>query len=196
MYELIILSLLMRTPMHGYLIMKVTNDQIGPWAKISSGTLSTILSKLEQEGLITVLLTEHEASKGDRRSRTFTITEEGRKRFQQLMMDMSSNLGEYQKLFYYKMVYFDLVRPKERMLLINHYINYCQTAVLHLQTEMESLVHELANHPNPIFLRNALRIMKHMEQHWQAELDWIKNIREQELAQMETSHAETLQEEF
>ena len=30
MYELIILSLLMRFPLHGYLMMKITNDQIGP----------------------------------------------------------------------------------------------------------------------------------------------------------------------
>lgn len=92
MYELIILSLLMRWPMHGYLIMKVTNDQIGPWAKISSGTLSTILSRLEQAGFIAVLSQENDSSRRDRRSRTFTITAEGRKRFHQLMMDTSSNL--------------------------------------------------------------------------------------------------------
>ena len=59
MYELIILSLLMRMPMHGYLIVKITNDQIGPWAKISSGTLSTILNKLEQTGLIAVISPEN-----------------------------------------------------------------------------------------------------------------------------------------
>ena len=52
MYELIILSLLMRWPMHGYLIAKVTNDQIGPWAKLSSGTMYTILARLEAENLI------------------------------------------------------------------------------------------------------------------------------------------------
>jgi DNA-binding PadR family transcriptional regulator len=105
MYELIILSLLMRWPMHGYLIVKVTNDQIGPWAKISSGTLYTILSRLEQTGLIAVMPQEKGAhsSRGDRHSRTFMITGEGRKRFHQLMMDTSSNLGDYQKNFYYKL---------------------------------------------------------------------------------------------
>jgi Transcriptional regulator PadR-like family len=51
-YELIILSLLMREPMHGYLIAKVTNDQIGPWARLSSGTMYTILARLEADGLI------------------------------------------------------------------------------------------------------------------------------------------------
>ncbi len=118
MYELIILSLLMRFPIHGYLIMKITNDQIGPWARISSGTLSTILGKLEQTGLIAVLPQERDLARGDRRARTFTITEEGRKRFHQLMMDTSSNLGEYEKFFHHKMTYFDLLRPDERLLLV------------------------------------------------------------------------------
>jgi DNA-binding PadR family transcriptional regulator len=187
MYELIVLSLLIRWPMHGYLIIKVTNDQIGPWAKISSGTLSTMLNRLEQAGLIMILPQERDHSRPDRRSRTFTITEEGRKRFHQLMMDTSSNLGDYQKLFYFKMGYFDLLRSDERMLLVNHYINYCQTIVLHTQTEMESLVHELANHPTPLYLENVLRVMKHVVQRWQAEGDWIQSIREQEMALMEAS---------
>jgi len=183
--------------MHGYLIVKVTNDQIGPWAKMSSGTLYTILSRLEQTGLIAVIPQEKagNSSRGDRHSRTFMITDEGRKRFHQLMMDTSSNLGDYQKFLYCKMGYFDLLRPKERLLLMNHYANYCQTTVLHLQTEMESLVHELADHPNPAFLENVLRLMKHIEQNWQAEFEWIRGIREQEIARMETPQPGDFQED-
>src|SRR5712692_2172809 len=187
MYELIILSLLMRWPLHGYLIVKITNDQIGPWAKISSGTLSTMLSRLEQTGLIAASPQERDPSRGDRRSRTFMITDEGRKRFHQLMMDTSSNLGEYEKFFHHKMTYFDLLRPDERLLLVNHYINYCQTTILHKQTEMDSIVYELADHPNPAFLENLLRVMKHIVQQWQAELDWIRSIREQEFLETTSS---------
>ena len=186
MYELIILSLLMRFPLHGYLMMKITNDQIGPWAKVSSGTLSTILSKLEQAGLIAVLPQGGHAASGDRRARTYTITEEGRKRFHQLMMDTSSNLGEYEKFFHHKMTYFDLLRPAERLLLLNHYMNYCQATILHTQTEMDSLVYELADHENPAFLENLLRVMKHIVEQWQAEFTWVKGIREQERANAAT----------
>ena len=186
-YELIILSLLMRFPIHGYLVMKITNDQIGPWARISSGTLSTILSKMEQAGLIVVLSRENDSARGDRRARVYTITDEGRKRFHQLMMDTSSNLGEYQKFFHHKMTYFDLLRPDERLLLVNHYINYCHATILHTQTEMDGLVYELADHPNPAFLENLLRVMKHIVEQWQAEFDWAKSIREQELLKTATS---------
>ncbi len=178
MYELVVLSQLMRWPMHGYLIVKITNDVIGPWARISSGTLSTILKRLEQTGLIAELPQERDPA---RRARTFAITEEGRKRFHQLMMDTSSNLGDYQKIFRYKMGFFDLLRPDERLLLLNHYINYCQTTILHVQTEMESLVYELADHPSPAFLENVRQTMRHIVQQWQAEYDWMRSIREQEL---------------
>lgn len=195
MYELIILSLLMRWPMHGYLIMKVTNDQIGPWAKISSGTLSTMLNRLEQAGLIIVLPPDEESSQGNRRSRRFTITNLGRKRFHQLMMDTSSNLGDYQKLFYFKMGYFDLLRPQERLLLLNHYLNYCQTLVLHTQTEMEGLTHELAHHPSPVYLKNLLQVMGHVVELWQAESSWITGIRQQELALSETVSSAVPQQE-
>jgi DNA-binding PadR family transcriptional regulator len=181
MYELIILSLLMRMPMHGYLIVKITNDQIGPWARISSGTLSTILNKLEQTGLIAVISQENDLQRKGRHLRIYMITEEGRKRFHQLMMDTSSNLGDYQKFFHYKMVFMDLLGPDERVLLMNHYMNYCQITILHLQTEMDGLVHELADHPSPTFLENILRAMKHIVQQWRAELDWVKSLREEEL---------------
>src|ERR1051326_5333738 len=89
-YELIILCLLMRSPLHGYLILKIANDQIGPWAKISSGSLYQILAKLEQAGIITVMNNESLHSPGERvarQLRVFTITDEGRERFRQVMMD-------------------------------------------------------------------------------------------------------------
>ena len=53
--------------------------------------------------------------------------------------------------------------------------------ILHLQTEMDGLVHELADHPTPAFLENHLRVMQHVVQQWQAEFDWVKSVREQEL---------------
>jgi DNA-binding PadR family transcriptional regulator len=186
LYELIILSLLMRSPLHGYLILKIANDQIGPWAKVSSGSLYQILAKLEQARIIAVIQHESQHTTGervDRQLRVFMITDEGRKRFRQVMMDTSSNLGDYQKLFRYKIGYIDLLQPRERLLLINHYVNYCQTYILHLETEMDALVHELANQPNPLYLKNVLNVMQHIERQWKGELDWARSLREEVIAQ-------------
>jgi DNA-binding PadR family transcriptional regulator len=181
MYEFIILSLLMRAPMHGYLIAKIANDQIGPWAKISRGTLSTILGKLEEVGLI-ALATPDPAPPNRRQSRTFTITEAGRSRFYQMMHDTSSNLSDYQRLFYLKLVFFDLIRPEERLLLWSHYLIYCQTTALYLQTEAASLRNELAGESNTDFRDHALKVMTRMEQQWRAEVDWAIEERAREAA--------------
>ena len=186
MYELMVLSLLMRSPLHGYLIVKIVNDMIGPWAKISSGTLYPLLTRMEQDGLIAVVTAESQALEGERPTLTFMITEEGRKRFHQVMMDMSSNLGDYQRIFRYKMGFIDLLQPQERLLLFNHYINYCQTSILHLQTEMASLAHELSQQMQPRFLENVLSVMEHIERQVQAELDWARGLREEELARRES----------
>ena len=183
MYELMVLSLLMRGPLHGYLIVKITNDMIGPWAKVSSGTLYPLLNRMEQAGLIAVMQVESQSVTGERQTRTFIITDEGRKRFHQVMMDMSSNLGDYQRIFRYKMSFIDLLQSQERLLLFNHYVNYCQTSILYLQTEMANLAHELSHQPNPQFLRSVLKVMRHLAQQTQAELDWVKALREEELIQ-------------
>jgi len=49
-YELIILGLLMRWPMHGYLIAGIIDDIIGPHAKISHGRLYPLLGRMEGGG--------------------------------------------------------------------------------------------------------------------------------------------------
>jgi DNA-binding PadR family transcriptional regulator len=192
MYELIVLSLLMRGPLHGYLIVKIVNDMIGPWAKISSGTLYPLLTRMEKAGVISVVKSASAPVAGERQTRTFMITEEGRKRFHQVMMDMSSNLGDYQNIFRYKMGFIDLLQPQERLLLFNHYINYCQTSILHLQTEMASLAHELSSPPYRRFLENVLRVMEHVERQTQAELDWVRGLCEQELARRESLSSDAL----
>jgi len=53
MYELLVLSLLMHWPLYAYLIADIANHILGPWERISRGTLSSLLTKLEQTGYIT-----------------------------------------------------------------------------------------------------------------------------------------------
>src|SRR5262245_45987167 len=100
MYELIILSLLMRGATHGYVIAGVVNDVIGPFARASNGRIYPLLAKLAAEGLIAV--SEEATSVGGRLSRSFSITEAGRARFRQLMLDTSATPRVYRDLFAFK----------------------------------------------------------------------------------------------
>lgn len=180
MYELIILSLLMRFPLHGYLIAQIANDTIGPWAKISNGTMYPLLTKLEQSGLITLASDAHDTAQTERSVRTFRITDAGRERFFQLMLDTASNIGDYQRIFHLKVPYLDLIQPRERMHLLSHYLNYCQACLLHIKTHAENLLHELGDDAptHALFRALALQTMHERSKLWQAEVDWIAQLQQ------------------
>ena len=184
MYELIILSLLMREPIHGYLISKIINDIIGPLAKVSHGWLYPRLAKLEQEGLIVTLYEGEGEKKGERQLRTYKITEEGRKRFHELMMDTSSNPGEYSKFFWQKVSFLEYLHPAERLHLIDHYLNYCQTHILHLKDQAKNLVEGKVQYYalDLTQLEATLHVLRRSTSHWQVDLEYANNLREKEMA--------------
>lgn len=187
MYELLILSRLMYGPDHGYRIAKITNDIIGPWARISPGTLYPVLARLERAGYIIAAGEEDGGSDSRRTSRTYAITPGGRMRFHQLMMDTTSNPGDYQRLFHLKVPYMEFLEPRERLHLLAHYITYCEAAVLYLQSEMHDLM-EAAAAGYPVgtdHLEAAVDLMQHQTNQWQAEADWTRRIRERTAARIE-----------
>jgi DNA-binding PadR family transcriptional regulator len=189
MYELLVLALLMHGQWHGYLISKIANEMIGPWAKISSGTLYPLLARLEQAGLIGTLPQE-EASRSQRPSHRYTITPAGRRRFHILMMDTSSNLGDYPRIFHLKVVHLELLTPSERLHLVNHYINYCERIILHMQSEAQDMGRiqfeaqdtQRKADDNPTFTEAVVDILQHLAQQEQGELDWARRVRERMLA--------------
>lgn len=192
MYELIILLLLMRSPMHGYLIAHIINGMIGPYAKISNGRLYPLLAKLEQDGMIEADEEGEHTPRGERNSRRYRITEAGRWRFRALMMDTTSNPGEYQRMFTHKVVGFSWLKPAERLYLIDHYINYCQAHVLHLTAESEDM---LANNyqqgPDP---STVLEVMRHILDQWRLEVEWAQRLRTQEVARQQEATQREQQE--
>lgn len=189
MYELVILSLLVRFPAHGYLIASIINDMIGPYAKMSNGRLYPLLAKMEESGLIEVSEEGGQEQRGERNSRCYQITENGRERFHALMLDTTSNPGEYQRIFSYKVPVLHLLQPFERIYLIDHYINYCQTHVLHLSTEAADLAaRALRNyHWESISLEATLDVMEHVEDFWRREVEWAHHLHQQELARQAES---------
>ncbi|MEI6045817.1 MAG: PadR family transcriptional regulator [Chloroflexota bacterium] len=184
MYELIILKILIQRPAHGYLIAKIINKILGPFAKMSNGRLYPLLSKLEQDGLIIAYEEATDESEGGRHVRSYKITEAGGQRFHELMMDTTSNPGEYQKLFLQKVSAFDYLTPAERLRLIDHYLNYCQSHLLYLTTATEELGQNRAKSSDgPTYPDRIINTMQHLVEQWQLELNWAKKLHQRELAQ-------------
>lgn len=186
MYELIILSHLMRQPAHGYLIAKIINDIIGPYAKVSNGRFYPLLAKLEKDGLIEAYSDPANEQQNDRQAHSYAITPKGRERFHALMLDTTSNPGEYQRIFLYKVYAFGFLAPEERLYLLDHYINYCQTHVLHQRAEAEDLVRHADDYRiSPNQLEVTLNVIQHLAQQWQLELEWAGQLRLKETVQSE-----------
>ena len=188
MYELMVLSLLMRGPLHGYSIAKFMNDMIGPAMKVSHGSLYPKLRKLEEDGLITASAQAEEAQSlgGARQVRAFAITEAGRRRFHELMMDTTSNPGEYSRLFWQKVCSLDMLHPAEQLELITHYLNYCQTHLLHLKAVTKSVVESKAHYHDMHLaqLELTLHALRRNTSQWQVEVEYATGLREKVLAKM------------
>lgn len=178
MYELIIIGLLSGWPLHGYLIAKITNDILGPYAKLSNGRLYPLLAQLTASGLITVLETSEKPTSG-RQLRTYAITEQGRQRLHSLMMDTTSNLGDYSRLFWYKVPVMYFLTHEEQVFLVDHYINYCQTHVFHFIAEIE----DMRAHPQRFKqapgerYTSTIFVQEHMLSRWRLELDNAQALR-------------------
>jgi DNA-binding PadR family transcriptional regulator len=186
MYELVILAQLMAYPAHGYLIAKIINDIIGPYARLSSGRLYPLLAKLEQNGLIAIDTEAQSGQHGDRHLRIYKITEAGRQRFYLLMRDTSSNPGDYHELFRIKVTAFEFISPDERLHLIDHYIHYCQAHLHHLHSEIDAMWRDSQNYPqlvaSPYRVQCIVNSMEHSIECWQLEQNWARNLHDRELA--------------
>ncbi len=179
----------MMRPAHGYLIAKIINDTIGPYARVSNGRLYPLLAKLEQSGLIEAYAQGKFGAQGDRQLRTYRVTESGKQRFYDLMRDTSSHPGEYQKLFLQKSFYLYLLPPLELLTVIDHYIIYCQTNIRHQATEAEDIVHRSSNWDlveREKAVAAMLETKHHLIKQWQLELDWAKSLKAKAMARSHT----------
>ena len=187
-YELIILGTLIGGPFHGYLIAKIMQSILGPYGQLSKGRLYPLLTRLEEEGLIVMESASEKSEELSSRhshipSRRYRLTAAGRERFHTLMMDTSSYLGEYQRVFLQKVSYFSFLQPEERLHLVEHYIDYCQSLVSYGTTQAEGLAQLRSDPHNPYGmsserLADLLLGMQHRIQQWQQELLWAQELRE------------------
>src|SRR5713226_6584073 len=193
MYELLVLALLMHWPLYAYLIADIANHILGPWERISRGTLSSLLTKLEQAGLIAPADPTQVPFSTDRPSRVFALSPTGQERFYQLMMDTTSNQGTYQRLFRIKALHLEYVSPEDQLSLVDHYLIYCQMGLRYQRTQAQDFV------TNPIKQRSvssfysavALDLIDQVSQQWQLELAWAQRLRERIVSTQSPGKTET-----
>ncbi len=181
MYELLVLSLLMHWPLHAYRLAKIANEVVGPEERISPGTLSTLLTKLERAGLIQPADHETVPFPTDRPSQAYMITPSGRERFIALMLDITSHPGLYRRLFHVKALHLEFLPLEQQLFLVEHYLTHCREMLQAKQTETETDAKNplKQRHMSSPFRQAAFAYMQLKIEQWQLELHWAESLRDQ-----------------
>jgi DNA-binding PadR family transcriptional regulator len=174
MYELFILGQLSWSPRHGYLIAKVIGDMMGPFRRVQWGALYPVLARLEGEGLI---CTQGEVDIEGRGRKVYAITDAGRMRLRDLLMNTERHLGDYDHLFLHKVMLFSGLAPEDRLYLTRHYAIYAQQNMEHLERERRDLEeHGLQYHLTPQNQENILTVLDHRINYWKNERAWAHSL--------------------
>lgn len=181
MYELLVLALLMHWPLHAYRIMRMASNILGPEERLSTGTLSTFIAKLERAGLI------HPADSGDvpfpmeHSSRAFAITPTGRERFLELMMDTTSHPGTYRRLFHIKALHLEFLPLERQLFLVEHYLIYCRRVMHSKRMDTQDMTGNplKQEHMSPALRKAAFALMQLKTEQWKLELAWGQALYEQ-----------------
>jgi DNA-binding PadR family transcriptional regulator len=192
-YELLVLSLLMHWPLHAYKIARMANNIIGPEEQISRGTLSSLLARLEQAGLIAPADPASVPFPSDRSSRVFAITGKGRERFFQLMLDTTSHPGFYRRLFHVKALHLDFLPLEQQLFLVEHFLQYCLKLLHEKQTEEQAFARSPTKqeHMSSPFRRRALAFMQLKVEQLQLEVAQAQSLRAQIITLMQQAGERT-----
>lgn len=174
MYEFLVLSQLSRLPMHGYMIAKVIGDIIGPFRCLQWGALYPLLNRLEHEGLIEAV--EDTRPVDGRSRRVYAITDAGRRRLHEHIMDTEHHLGEYDSLFASKVALFSQLTPQERLHLSRHYAVYAQQNLDHMERERRDLLENASTVLSPEQIADITKVMAHRITYWERERAWAEEL--------------------
>jgi DNA-binding PadR family transcriptional regulator len=160
-YELFVLGELMSGSQYGYRLHAIIQQILGPFHRLSWGTLYPLIRRLEQHGLITsaterrridTLLEE----RGQPRKQ-YVLTESGRARFLTLMLDPSAYSPDYPDLFAVKLTKLGLLTPPQRLVILQQYRAYLQVLRNHYDRGRSRVVNNpgISDQERPFILQLA-----------------------------------------
>jgi DNA-binding PadR family transcriptional regulator len=162
------LGLLRERPLYGYEIKHIIEEHMGDWTSIAFGSIYFALGKLAEEEFVEKVATEQE---GNRPSRTiYQITEIGREEFLRLLRQVWSEVErQYHKI--------DIGLAFVEALSVEEVKGYLRGRVAQLEGILRHIndhrVEQMALEEVP---RRAAAIFDHGLAHFQAELDWTRDL--------------------
>jgi DNA-binding PadR family transcriptional regulator len=168
MYELFVLGKLMHRAMHGYMLQSIINAAVGPFRRLSWGTLYPLLRKLEEAGFIAV---QDGKSTDGRGTKNYRTTPLGRKRFFELMRSLPDRDTEHRDLFRVKLSAFGHIGIDEQRRILMEYREYVAAIVTH----SEAMSSQVMNAPGlaPAERHHVLKAIDHQRHLAACETAWV-----------------------
>lgn len=160
-YELFVLGELMSGPQYGYRLHAIIQRILGPFHRLSWGTLYPLFRRLEQHGQITSTTERRRTDalleeRGQPRKQ-YILTESGRTRFLTLMLDPGTYSPDYPNLFAVKLTKFGLLTPPQRLVVLHQYRAYLQVLRDHYDRGRSRVVNNpgISDQERPFILQLA-----------------------------------------
>ena len=166
--RLVILGMLRQRPLYGYELKQIIEEHMGDWTNIAFGSVYFALGKLAEEGFVEQVAIEQE---GRRPSRTvYQITEAGRTEFLRLLREVWRELERH----YYTI---DIGLAFMQALPVEEVKGYLQGRIAQLQSIVQHITeHRAEQMAQPEVPATAAAVFDHGLAHFQAELDWTRDL--------------------
>lgn len=166
--RLVILGLLRERPLYGYELKQIIEEHMGDWTNIAFGSIYFALGKLAEEGFVTQVATEQE---GRRPSRTvYQITDAGRAEFLRLLREVWREIERHYYTIDIGLAFMEALPVEEIKGCLEGRIAQLKGIVQHIGE------HQAEQMAQPEVPTTAAAVFDHGLAHFQAELDWTRNL--------------------
>ncbi|MBD0384045.1 PadR family transcriptional regulator [Paenibacillus sedimenti] len=168
MYDLFVLGELMSEDKHGYILQERLQYAVGPTRKISPGTLYPLLSRFVESGWITLQF--EEKKEGGRSRKLYGLTEHGRERFQELMVNPVEHNTDTELTFQFQITYFQYVTKDVQLMCLDQYLGYLHNNLKYVNSLSEMIAKKKINEKQ---LFQVLRMLDHRKHVLLADVGWV-----------------------
>ena len=162
MLDLAVLGLLKEAPMSGYELKKQLSLKLGPFWRVSFGSLYPCLKRLSAAGAL-----EIEASFTSRKKRVYRITSRGERLFQELLESTDAHELE-QDRFRVRLAFFRYLRPESRVEQLERRRGYLQERLADFRASLRQARDRLDAY--------SLELLRHGLDEREREIAWLDRL--------------------
>lgn len=175
-YELFVLGELMTGPHHGYRLYEIIQRILGPFQRLSWGTLYPLIRRLERQGLLVSEAIDRPADLSEGRGpqrKAYRITATGRERFFALMLDPDEYGRDASDMFAIKLSKFAFLAATQQLVVLQQRRAYLAALRYYYASGMNKLKANTAISKEE--LPYLLQIPDYHIHKCDAELEWIES---------------------